>query len=159
MKPLVMVFAMHDSWTNPMSTRRSQWLATRELIDEAVPKGTLKAQIGAPEQLRDDEWRCRFRIEGLDKGKVHYAHGMDAIQALINTVESMARLIRESERQLTWMGGEPGDSGFRRQVPIYLGPKFASRIESMIEREVQNTVKRLARKTRSKLKSNGNVSQ
>lgn len=138
-----------------MTTRRAQWLATRALSDDADPARTLKAQIGVPEQLRSDEWRCRFRIQGLDKGKVHYAHGIDAIQALINTLEGIARLIRLSGKQLTWSGGESGDSGFRIQVPIYLGPKFASQIESMIEQKVEKKVKQLARAAQLKLRSTG----
>lgn len=138
-----------------MTTRKTQWLATRELSDDAIPANSLKAQIGVPEKLRNDEWRCRFRIQGLDKGKVHYAHGVDAIQALINTFEGIARLIQSSGKQLTWIGGESGDSGFRIQVPIYLGPSFASQIESMIEQKVQIKVKQLARKAQAKLKSKG----
>lgn len=152
MKSLVMVFVTRASWTSPMSTPKSQWVATRELTDEAA--NTFKAQIGAPEKLRDDEWRCRFRIQGLNKGKIHHAHGVDATQALVNTLEGLARLIRASEKRLTWVGGEPGDAGFRIQVPIYLGPDFASKIEAMIEREVQKKVKQLASKVRAKQKSN-----
>ncbi len=138
-----------------MTAQQDQWLATRELTDKAAPDVVLKAQIAAPEYLADNKWRCRLRIEGLDDSKVHYAHGVDAFQALTNALESIARLIRESKRELTWPGGEPGDSGFRRNVPTHLGPEFASSIESLIEKEVADKTQQLFIRAQEKLRSLG----
>lgn len=142
-----------------MTAQRVQWLATRELTDKANPQDILKAQIGAPESLGDNKWRCCLRIEGLGDSKLHYAHGVDAFQALMNALESIARLIRESKRQLTWLGGEPGDSGFRRNVPTHLGPEFASSIESFIEREVENKTAQLAVQAQEKLRALGHTAR
>ena len=142
-----------------MTAQQVQWLATRELTDKANPQAVLKAQIGAPEGLGDNQWRCALRVEGLDSSQVHYAHGVDAFQAMMNALESIARLIRESQRELTWSGGDPGDSGFRRNVPTHLGPEFAASIESLIEREVEAKTAQLAIRTQEKLRALGHSAE
>lgn len=110
-----------------------RWFVTRELQDAADPELTVEVQLGFPE-LRDKAFRCAFRVKGLNQGKVAYAGGVDALQALINAIEGIATQLRESGRALTWMGGDPG---LRRQVPIFLGPEFANEIEAFIETKIE----------------------
>ncbi len=81
-----------------------RWFVTRELQDSADRKLTVEVQLGFPE-LRDKAFRCAFRVKGLNQGKVAYAGGVDALQALINAIEGIATQLRESGRALTWMGG------------------------------------------------------
>ena len=119
-----------------MKTKR-QWLATRVLQDSASPDLHLEAQLGMPGPRKDGSWRCPFRVAGLNQGKIAYAGGIDALQALINALDGIATQIRESGRALTWMGDEPG---IRRQIPIFLGPEFASRIESLIAVEIESFI-------------------
>jgi hypothetical protein len=119
-----------------MKTKR-QWLATRELKDSANPDLDLEIQLGMPEQRKDGSWRCTFRVAGLNQGKTAYAGGIDALQALVNALDGIATQLRESGRSLTWMEGEPG---IRRQIPIFLGPEFAERIESFIAAEIESFI-------------------
>jgi hypothetical protein len=117
-----------------MRTKR-QWLATRVLRDPANPAIEVEVQLGTPEQLEDGNFRCPFRLTGLNQGETAYAGGIDALQALVNALDGIATQLRESGRGLTWMGGEPG---LRRQVPIFLGPELADAIESVIEGKIDS---------------------
>ena len=114
--------------------KNPQWLATRALRDSADPEIELEVQLGLPEQMQNGDFRCAFRVKGLNRGKTVYAGGVDALQALINALEGIATQLRDSDRALTWMGGDPG---VRRQVPIFLGPEFANEIESLIETKIE----------------------
>jgi hypothetical protein len=119
-----------------MKTKR-QWLATRALRDSANPELEVEIQLGRPEQLEDGNFRCAFRLTGLNRGETVYAGGIDALQALVNALDGIATQLRESGRGLTWMGGEPG---LRRQVPIFLGPEVANEIESLIEGKIDSFI-------------------
>lgn len=121
-----------------MKTKRTtrQWLATRTLRDSA--NSNVEVQLGIPEQLEDGNWRCAFRLTGLNRGKTAYAGGIDALQALVNALDGIATQLRESGRVLTWMGCEPG---VRRQIPIFLGPEFANEIEALIEVKIESFIR------------------
>ncbi len=114
-----------------------KWLATRVLQDSAHPEVELEVQLGLPEQAPNGDFRCAFRVKGLNRGETAYAAGVDALQALINALEGVATQLRESGLALTWMGGDPG---LRRQIPIFLGPEFANEIESIIESKVESFI-------------------
>ncbi len=75
-----------------------------------------------------------FSRERLGQGKVNYANGVDALQALINALDSIATELRESGRVLTWLGG---DHSIRRHVPTFLGSEFADEIEALIEARIK----------------------
>ncbi len=119
-----------------MSKEDEIWIGTRQLVDETNQLDSVTVRLGRPEKVADENWRCLLELDGLTADMRRSVHGVDAIQALQNALEAVATAIRESGRVLTWYGGEPGDAGFRRAVPTYLGPQFASDIEALIEREV-----------------------
>ena len=100
-----------------------RWFVTRELQDSANPKLTVEVQLGFPE-LRDEAFRCAFRVKRLNQGKVAYAGGVDALQALINAIEGIATQLRESGRALTWMGG---GSWSAATGPYLLGSRVCER--------------------------------
>jgi hypothetical protein len=113
-----------------------KWLATRTLHDQTGPAATVEIQIGFPERRTADEWACPFRIVGLGADISEYGIGADALQALITAHEGVATALRASGRKLSWMG-LPGETGIRRQIPIYIGPDFADEIESYIDAKIE----------------------
>jgi hypothetical protein len=117
-------------------TAKQQWFATRVLQDSADPTLELEVQLGFPEQAQGD-YRCAFRVKGLNQGKTEYSGGVDALQALVNALEGIATQLRESGRSLTWLGGDPC---LRRTVPVFLGPAFANAIEAHIDAQIASFI-------------------
>lgn len=113
-----------------------KWLATRTLHDQNDPAATVEIQIGFPERRTVDEWACPFHIVGLGAEISEYGFGVDALQALITAHEGIATALRASGRKLSWLG-LPGETGIRRQIPIYIGPDFADEIESYIDAKIE----------------------
>jgi hypothetical protein len=118
-----------------MTNKKRQWLATRVLEDAADPAVTIEVFLGYPEKLENEpHWRCAFRVNGINGGKIAYAPGTDALQALMNALEGMATVLRESGRAITWMGI---DHLIRRHVPGVLGSEFANEIEAFIDAKLE----------------------
>ena len=61
---------------------------------------------------------------------------MDALQALMMSQEGIATFLRASGRKLSWMG-LPGETGIRRQIPMYIGAEFANEIEAHIDAKIK----------------------
>ena len=118
---------------------KQRWLATRVLRDPANPEIELEAQLGLPEPTKGGDFRCAFRVKGLDRGKTVYAGGIDALQALVNALDGLATKLRESGRALMWID-IAGETGIRRQVPIFLGVDLANEIESHIEATIEAVI-------------------
>lgn len=74
--------------------------------------------IGKPEKFPDaEDFYCPYQIVGLGSGRVRYAGGIDAVQAMqlaLKMVGADLYTSPESQaKQLTWQGGESsGDLGF-----------------------------------------------
>lgn len=112
-------------------------IAVRPLQLEGEPSRKVSLAIYAPEQVSEVEWKCAFRITGLDNDEPRYAHGNDGVQALILAFEGLRVALATSGAKLSWTGGEPGDPGIPRFVPAIFGMAFSQRLEQMIEREVE----------------------
>ena len=67
---------------------------------------------------------------------VRRAYGEDALQALSLALEAIRIDLRDSGRQLSWLGNEPGLTGFHR-VPYALGLQLVEKLESMIDAETE----------------------
>jgi len=76
-------------------------------------------------------------IEGISHGQISYAHGLDAFQALSLAIEGIYSALQASNRQLTWEGGELGETGFQRFVPQAFGLEFSRQINNMIDEKIQ----------------------
>lgn len=94
-------------------------------------------KVGKPRKQRGGNWACPFQISGLGLRKIEYGHGVDSIQALLMAIEGIRTRLEQSGKQLTWDGGDPGDTGFTRFVPTFFGVDFCKRIDRLIDREVQ----------------------
>ncbi|HEX2573584.1 MAG TPA: hypothetical protein VH877_28805 [Polyangia bacterium] len=128
--------------------KRPTWIATRALYEE--PGGAeIRVRLGRPEPVSEDEWRCPYRVElGPPAARTRYAHGVDAFQALLMALMGIRAALAESERRLSWQGGEPGDAGIPLLVPQYFGLEFSRRMEQLITTEVERFAAEVARGTR-----------
>jgi hypothetical protein len=66
------------------------------------------------------------------KSGIHYAYGVDALQALVSALGGVMWDLGNTGRNFIWFGG---DHGIPHQVPAGLGKNFQRRIERAIERE------------------------
>lgn len=126
-------------------TTNQKWFVTRTLQDAANPDVEVEVQIGFPEPWEDGLLRCAFRVEGLTVGDEDYGYGADALQAINGAQDGIAKLFRESGRRFNW-GELKGETGVRRQIPIFLGPKFADSIEAHIEASIEEFAKEAEKK-------------
>lgn len=75
-----------------------------------------------------------------------YAFGVDAIQALIMALEGIRHDLSVANPACRWIGGEKGDFGFPRHVTTAFGFAIARRIDRLIDRELLQYSKILARR-------------
>jgi hypothetical protein len=118
-------------------------IGTRKLYCDRSKKKSITVTLGIPRKMKDGDWECPFRITGL---AVQYGYGVDGIQALSSTLEEIRVTLDKSKEQLSWVTGEPGDTGFERLVPSSCGLALTQRINLMIDREIARFVKALKRK-------------
>lgn len=111
-------------------------LATRVLQD--VETGAeLVVSMAAPEEMSDGVWQCRFCI--AEPGVVAVEErgmGSDAFQALALALEGIRVRLSERSRSLTWLGMEPGLTGFHR-VNYAFGRKIVDELEAHIDRRLE----------------------
>lgn len=93
--------------------------------------------IGAPRLDPDPtgDWMCLFSVDATQA----VAHGVDALQALLNAIEG-ARVALDASGlspSLVWAGGEPGLTGLPRTVPFFFGRAFAEKLERYIDQELE----------------------
>jgi hypothetical protein len=98
--------------------------------------------LGKPRRRKDGDWECPFRVTGLG---VQYGYGVDAIQSLTTALEGIRVMLKRSGKRLSWLGGEPGYTGFDRLVTSSLGVKFNEQLNLMIDREIAKFVDGLER--------------
>jgi hypothetical protein len=92
-------------------------IARRKLYVDGTPRKEAAVLIGKPCQFSESpDYYCPYQIVGVGNERVMYAGGVDAIQAL---EETMAILPTELEvlfrayPTLRWEDAPPGDLGFR----------------------------------------------
>jgi hypothetical protein len=108
-------------------------VATRRLRD--LKSGEeLIVRIGRPRK-RNGNWECPFHVGGTPTSGVELGHGVDALQALIQALDGIRSGLAGKNR-MEWIGGEPGDAGIPRFVPMFYGRDFAARIERLIDNEI-----------------------
>ena len=126
-------------------------IAERVLVRAGRRKGQLTVRLGAPKKAQDVDWVCPYQIVGLRDSKVGTAYGVDALQALMMALEKIRVRLEKAGSGYTWLGGEEGDAGFPRLVPIYFGAAFATRINQQIDRELERFGKALKSKRKRPL--------
>lgn len=114
-------------------------IASRELtLDESQKVEVL---IGKPEPCPDGiDWYCPHQTVGVGSGRVRYAIGVDAVQALVLALSMVGAELYTSDEyeahRLNWDGGSvKGDLGFpvppniRDALPVYAQPSSAGSSE------------------------------
>jgi len=97
--------------------------------------------------MKEGDWKCPFHITGLG---TKYGYGVDAIQAVSVAPEGIRVTLAKSEYRLSWLGGEPGYTGFDRLVTTAFGQKFTNRLNAKIDREIRKLGKALEQRARAK---------
>src|ERR1035437_1532867 len=55
-----------------------------------------------------------------------------------NSIEGVRVALEKSGERLSWIGGEKGDSGVPRFVPMFFGLEFAERLGKMIDEQIEH---------------------
>ncbi len=121
----------------PMRSQLGTIVGIRRLREVGPHRQAIIVKVGKPRKEKGGDWACPFQISGLGPRKIENGHGIDAIQALLMAIEGIRTRLEQSGKQLTWDGGNPGDTGFTRFVPTFFGLDFSKRLDRLIDREVQ----------------------
>jgi hypothetical protein len=128
-----------------MPKRSQTVIATRRLrLSKGKKVSTLTAKIGLPRRVTAGEWACPFWISDLPGNRVETARGIDAVQAIVLALESIRLKLKTVEGRMSWPGSRDL-MDFPQYVPDFFGPEFSERIEKLIAREVQRTLRMLKR--------------
>ncbi len=112
-------------------------IGERQLNRAGARSKDLTVTLGKPRRRKDGDWECPFRISGLG---TQYGYGVDGIQALITALDGIRVMLERSAQRFSWLGGEPGYTGFDRFVTASLGEKFNKRLNLIIDREIAKFV-------------------
>jgi hypothetical protein len=113
-------------------------IASRELRRSGRTGQPVVVLFGKPRRDSRKDWACPFQIKGLGDSEVYKAFGVDAVSALTNALEGVRVALEKSGERLSWIGGEKGDSGFPRFVPMFFGLEFAERLGKMIDEQLEH---------------------
>lgn len=93
-------------------------VATRAFSVEGDPGREVAVTIGRPIPEPAGDWICSFSIEGLPSAGNGTAHGIDALDALMMAMDGARKALVATGLTLRWKGGEPGDMGIPRLMPM-----------------------------------------
>ena len=91
--------------------------------------------LGTPRRKESNDWECPFHITGQ---RVQYGYGVDAIQALTTALDGIWVMLKKSGHEFSWLGGDY--TGFDRLVTSSFGTKFTTRLNRIIDREIEHFV-------------------
>lgn len=137
--------------------RMHEVVASRRFQESAGKKRTIIARLGKPRWRAAGEWSCAFHISGAGLMIADRVYGVDALQALLLAAEAVRIHLEQSGITFSWCGGEPGDTGIPRFVPIGFGSEFSRLMDRVVDREIAKFV-RSATKARKRPISRKNAS-
>jgi hypothetical protein len=70
--------------------------------------------------------------------EIQFGHGIDGVQALIQAIEGARVLLEKSGKKILWEGGEEGEVGLPRYVPMFYGKAFTEHLNKLIDSEIEN---------------------
>jgi hypothetical protein len=114
-----------------------QWVAERILLEGSrrSRRSRVTVRLGRPEKVADLEWRSVVEILRGKTRKTLFVHGIDPFQSLILAIEVIGYELDKGRRQISWEGGEPGETGFPVHIPDLFGRRFSLKLQRMIELE------------------------
>jgi hypothetical protein len=126
-----------------MASRRNnagEWICTRRFIADAQAKRMFAtARVGRPQKSGKD-WACKLFISNIGMKAPVLVYGVDQMQAVILALEGALTTLRNSGTEWRWVHGARGEIGIPQFVPGGFGRKFASRLESIIDAEIEKFV-------------------
>jgi hypothetical protein len=96
--------------------------------------------LGIPKR-RSPHWVCGFHISGIGMDEPDLVPGEDAFQALIMALVGIRWTIDGSRFGFSWLTRERGDHGFHRFINDEWGVELRSKLERMVDREVDRFVR------------------
>jgi hypothetical protein len=121
-------------------TDADQWICTRRFVaDEKGKRMFATAKIGRPEKSGKD-WACPVAISNIGMKKPRLVYGVDPMQAVILALDYLRVTLRSSGTGWRWIYGERDELGISRRVPDAFGRRFAARLESIIDAEIEKLV-------------------
>jgi hypothetical protein len=100
-------------------------IAERRLRVIGRPELEVRVRIGTPRPFPDDpntNYYCPYQIHGVGSGKVRYAGGVDALQALelaIHILPTELDALRQTCPGLGWVDAPEGDYGFSHAASTF----------------------------------------
>lgn len=122
-------------------------VAIRELYDKELSRKVV-VKIGKPRRVRRGEWICPYVVIGLDSDEIRYVYGIDAVQALLMSLEGARATLEGAKKELRWVGGDSGDTGFPRAIPTFFGSEFSRKLDLTIEKEVRRFARAVGKRKR-----------
>ena len=121
-------------------------IGVRRLAFRDAQRKTLVVTLGKPRRKGHQDWECPFRIKGSGMARFEFGYGVDALQALTTALEGIRAVLDEIGKPLAWSGVLPDHTGFPRNIPISAGPELLSRLERLVDRELNRHVHQLERR-------------
>lgn len=104
------------------------------------PHEDVTARVYVPEE-RDSEWGCRYSVSTPQTEEAETAYGEDGLQALVNAIEGLRRLLARTMPGASWLG-EDG-TGFPMILPPFIPHREFEGLRKHIEAEIESYVARL----------------
>jgi len=103
------------------------------------------ARLGFPRPTeRPDEWACSFQLTGHKDSRIHLAHGVDGLQALLIAASTLRRWL-DSFKSLK-SDNEPYELVFPKTVPVSYGLEFHRRVCSFLDEQIKKKERQVSRK-------------
>lgn len=128
----------HKSLRRSAAASRSYKLGTR----------TLTAVVYKAVRCPPHAWCAEFAVRGQKTIIRGRAFGVDQLQALLLAVQGLRLKLEALGAELRWIGGEHGDTGIPRLIPIAFGLEFSKRAERVLDKEVTRFVRGSGQKRR-----------
>lgn len=127
-----------------MATTRQTVIATRRLsLRVGTKEKKIVVKIGVPKRLRSGLWACPFWISGLKHRTRYEMTGIDAVHALVLTLEAIRLKLKPLGDRISLPGYGQIESGdFPQYVPNLFGSDITRRIEKFIKRELLRGARR-----------------
>jgi len=100
----------------------------------------VEVRLGKPSRAAN-RWRCPFQLVGLYDDQVFSGVGIDGFQALYSALEGIRTKVAESRLRLYVPDTEPLYLGFPMFIPEFLGLDVYEKLERVVLRNIQRTVR------------------
>lgn len=123
-----------------MASRIPNPLVVRRYVAPGAGR-TVTLTIGPPHLDPDPtgDWQCAIEILGTDRDFFEFAHGLDALAAIINAIAGARKALVESGLDVGWEGGM--GAGIPRYVPDFGDKELAREMEAYIDRRLEERVR------------------